>query len=157
MVSNGRLTHCRLIEFTHTILEDSNSNFRYVMLCDLDISREKTVELFENSGDPDQMPHSSSNLGLHCLPIYPFRADYNGLRKFWCFICKCWKDDTILFISHHAMVVRYYGIPFRVCSFVRTSFPDNSSYSFHQIPLKLGGQLNQEVMQCILHCIIIMR
>ena len=28
------------------------------------------VELFANSGDPDQMPHSAaSDLGLHCLPI----------------------------------------------------------------------------------------
>ena len=28
------------------------------------------VELFANSGDPDQMPHSSvSDLGLHCLQI----------------------------------------------------------------------------------------
>ena len=28
------------------------------------------VELFANSGDPDQMPHSVlSNLGLHCLPV----------------------------------------------------------------------------------------
>ena len=28
------------------------------------------VELFANSGDPDQMPHSVvSELGLHCLPI----------------------------------------------------------------------------------------
>ena len=28
------------------------------------------VELFENSGDPDQTPHSVvSDLGLHCLPI----------------------------------------------------------------------------------------
>ena len=27
------------------------------------------VELFENSGDPDQMLHSvASDLGLHCLP-----------------------------------------------------------------------------------------
>ena len=27
------------------------------------------VELFANSGDPDQMPHSvASDLGLHCLP-----------------------------------------------------------------------------------------
>ena len=30
------------------------------------------VELFANSGDPDQMPHSAlSDLGLHCLPL-PF-------------------------------------------------------------------------------------
>ena len=28
------------------------------------------VELFANSGDPDQMPHSvESDLGLHCLPV----------------------------------------------------------------------------------------
>ena len=28
------------------------------------------VELFANSGDPDQMPHSAaSDLGLHCLAI----------------------------------------------------------------------------------------
>ena len=28
------------------------------------------TELFANSGDPDQMPHSAaSDLGLHCLPI----------------------------------------------------------------------------------------
>ena len=28
------------------------------------------VELFANSGDPDQIPHSAaSDLGLHCLPI----------------------------------------------------------------------------------------
>ena len=28
------------------------------------------VELFANSEDPDQMPHSvESELGLHCLPV----------------------------------------------------------------------------------------
>ena len=28
------------------------------------------VELFGNSGEPDQMPHSAaSDLGLHCLPV----------------------------------------------------------------------------------------
>ena len=30
------------------------------------------IELFANSGDPDQMPHSAApDLGLHCLPITP--------------------------------------------------------------------------------------
>ena len=54
----------------HYILEDSNFNFRYVRLCDLDIPREKMVELFANSADPDQMQHSAaSDLGLHCLPV----------------------------------------------------------------------------------------
>ena len=33
------------------------------------------VELFANSGDPNQMLHSAaSDLGLHCLPITPFRG-----------------------------------------------------------------------------------
>ena len=37
----------------------------YVRLCD-----RKMVELFANSEDPDQMPHSAaSDLGLLCLPI----------------------------------------------------------------------------------------
>ena len=28
------------------------------------------VELYANSGDPDQMPHSAaSDLGVHCLPV----------------------------------------------------------------------------------------
>ena len=31
------------------------------------------VELFTNSGEPDQMPHSAaSDLGLHCLPFTHF-------------------------------------------------------------------------------------
>ena len=34
----------------------------------LKYSKRKMVELFANSGDPDQMPHSAaSDLGLHCL------------------------------------------------------------------------------------------
>ena len=33
------------------------------------------VELFANSGDPDQTPHSAaSDLGLHCLPITLLRV-----------------------------------------------------------------------------------
>ena len=27
------------------------------------------VELFANSGDPDQMHSAASDLGLHCLPV----------------------------------------------------------------------------------------
>ena len=51
-------------------LSYSNLDLRYVRLCDLDIPREKKVELFANSVDPDQMPHSAASaLGLHCLLI----------------------------------------------------------------------------------------
>ena len=37
------------------IYEESNLNFSYVRLCDLDIPIEKMAELFANSGDPDLM------------------------------------------------------------------------------------------------------
>ena len=43
------------------------------------------VELFANSGDPDQIMHvATSDLGLHCLPVtHPFRGSpvYNGLTR----------------------------------------------------------------------------
>ena len=33
------------------------------------------VELFANSGNPNQMPHSAaSDLGLHCLPVTLLRV-----------------------------------------------------------------------------------
>ena len=36
----------------------------------MNIFREKIVELFANSGDPDQTPRSAaSDLGLRCLPV----------------------------------------------------------------------------------------
>ena len=50
------------------------------------------VELFANSGDPDQMPHSvASDLGLHCLPVtyigvFPV---FSGLSMFFSFEQKC--------------------------------------------------------------------
>ena len=47
------LTHFRLNIFSHSLYR-KNFNFRYVGLCDLDISREKLAKLFANSGDPDQ-------------------------------------------------------------------------------------------------------
>ena len=39
------------------------------------------VELFTNSGDPDQMQRSAaSDLGVHCLPITLLGSpEYNGL------------------------------------------------------------------------------
>ena len=42
----------------------------YARLPNLDISREKMVERFAGSADPDQTPrYAASDLGLHCLPI----------------------------------------------------------------------------------------
>ena len=45
-------------------------------------SERKMVELFANSVDPDQMPHSAaSDLCLHCLPIALSRvSQLNGLK-----------------------------------------------------------------------------
>ena len=53
-----------------------------LILVDLEI-RDKMVELFANSGDPDQTPRSAaSDLGLQCLPITIFGSlDYNGLKR----------------------------------------------------------------------------
>ena len=59
------LTHCRLNRlFPYYILEDTFFDFRYVS---------KLIELFANSGDPDQTPRfAASDQGLHCLPFTNF-------------------------------------------------------------------------------------
>ena len=55
---------------SHYILEECIFEFRYVGLYDMDITKEKMLELFANSGDPDQAPRSrASDLGLHCLQV----------------------------------------------------------------------------------------
>ena len=51
-------------------------------------------------------------------------------------------------------MVGCYGVPSSICPSVHTLFPDNSSYSFHWITLKLGGLLDQEVSQVALHHIL---
>ena len=65
------LIHCRLNKHPHTILEESNFSFRYMCMSDdmIYIFLEENSKLFANSGDPDQMPHSASDLCLHCLPV----------------------------------------------------------------------------------------
>ena len=41
------------------------------------------IQLFANSGDPDQMPGSAaSDLSLHCLPNTLLGVHYNGLTKY---------------------------------------------------------------------------
>ena len=61
------LTHFRLNELPHNLLEESIFDLRCFRLRYLD--REK-LKHFANSGDPDQTPSSAaSDLGLHCLPI----------------------------------------------------------------------------------------
>ena len=65
------LTYCRLNELSQTIywkiLISILGMSGYVIYIFLE---KKMVELFGNSGDPDQTLHSeASDLGLHCLPI----------------------------------------------------------------------------------------
>ena len=54
------------------------------------------MELFANSGDPDQTPRSAaSDLGLHCLPVT--RLGFSGLQlinRF--FTCRCALMSTSL-------------------------------------------------------------
>ena len=60
------LTYCSLVEFSICYLRSIRCN-----ILGLFGSRQKL--LLANSGDPDQMPHYvASDLGLHCLPMYPF-------------------------------------------------------------------------------------
>ena len=50
--------------------------------------------LLANSGDPDQMPHYvASDLGLHCLPMYPFLG---FSRQQW---VKVWIADIKMHVS----------------------------------------------------------
>ena len=60
------------------------------------------VELFANSGDPDQMPHSAaSDLGLHCLPITLLgvsRLTEDGLKK----------DD--MYVTAKTFILTYFDV-----------------------------------------------
>ena len=57
------------------------------------------VELFANSGDPDQMLHSAaSDLGLHCLPITLL-----GVSQLQ------WVNDLSNTKQHRCLVYQYCG------------------------------------------------
>ena len=44
------------------------------------------AELFANSGDPDQVPHSAASyLGLHCLPLTVLGL--TTLQPLWVILC----------------------------------------------------------------------
>ena len=63
------LTHCRLNELTHTIYLKILISVLGIPAMWFSYSERKLVELYANSEEPDQMPHSAaSDLGLHCLP-----------------------------------------------------------------------------------------
>ena len=59
---------------THFIWEDSNFNFGYVRICDLDIPREKWLNYLQTV-ETDQTLHSvASDPCLHCLQITLLRV-----------------------------------------------------------------------------------
>ena len=60
------------------------------------------------------------------------------------------KIIVYLFIPRPTIVAVWYGIPSGICPSFCTLFPDKSSHSFHRVALKLGGQIDHEVEQCIL-------
>ena len=68
------LTHCSREDFsTPYILEESICYLRDIRCNFLGLIGSWEKLLLANSGDPDQMPHyAASDLGLHCLPLYPF-------------------------------------------------------------------------------------
>ena len=62
-------THCSLVDFSTLIYWKSPFGIKEVL--GLFGSRQKLQ--LANSGDPDQTPHdAASDVGLHCLPVYPF-------------------------------------------------------------------------------------
>ena len=99
----GLLTHFRLNSLpTHYIWEESNFDLRYTRLCDLDIPEEKMVELFANSGNPDQTPRSAaSDLGLHCLPITVKGSPDNNESKLLTILVRLFHFHVLL------MILRY--------------------------------------------------
>ena len=63
-------THLRLNKLSHTIYRKSQFLILGMSGYMMKIFRKKIVELFANSGDPDQTPRfAASDLGLHCLPV----------------------------------------------------------------------------------------
>ena len=63
------------MDFSTHILEESICYLRGITgRCNfLSLFGSRPKLLLANSGDPDQMPHGvTSDLGLHCLPLYPF-------------------------------------------------------------------------------------
>ena len=60
-------------EYNIYILEESICYLKGIRCDLLGLFGSRQKLLLANSGDPDQMPHyAASDLGLHCLPMYPF-------------------------------------------------------------------------------------
>ena len=80
----------------HYILEESNFNFRYVLLWDIHIPREKwlnylqTVETLIRCRVLRRLINAASDLGLHCLPFTPLRVSRLQWFKAQSKICSRW-------------------------------------------------------------------
>ena len=74
------LTNFRLnITSPHCVLEESNFNFRYIRLCDLDIPREKWLKYLQTVATDQTLSSGASDLGLTVSTVCQFR--------FWGSIC----------------------------------------------------------------------
>ena len=51
------------------MLEESNFHFKYVRLCDLDITREKWLNNWQTVETLMMLHSGASDLGLYCLPV----------------------------------------------------------------------------------------
>ena len=66
------------------ILEESICYLRGIRCKSLGLFGSRQNSLLANIGDPDQMPHyGASDLGLHCLPMYPFRVSQQQWVNAW--------------------------------------------------------------------------
>ena len=74
-MKNASLTHCSLMDFSTLIYWKSICYLRGMRGNFLGLFGSRQKLLLANSGDPDQMLHNAvSDLGLHCLPMYPFKG-----------------------------------------------------------------------------------
>ena len=79
------------------ILEESNSNFRHVRLCNIDIHREKYFHREKWLNFLQTMDFAASYLGLHCLPITLLRyGRQNWVKRDLVWQCK--RNTTVIWI-----------------------------------------------------------
>ena len=73
---NHNLTHCSLVDFSTLRYWKSPFAIKVVFsVIFLGLFSSGQKLLLANSGDPDQTLHyAASDLGLHCLPMYPFQG-----------------------------------------------------------------------------------
>ena len=73
------------MDFSTHILKESICYLRGIRCNFIVLFGSRQKLLLTNSEDSDQTPHyAASDLGMHCLPVYPFKGfpNNNGLGKY---------------------------------------------------------------------------